>query len=54
MKTPEIVPAELAYLVQKLRENGWTNSKTAEVIDTHRSNLYKKLDQYRIKQDTDG
>jgi two-component system nitrogen regulation response regulator NtrX len=33
--------AERTYLVQKLRENNWNISKTAEVIDTPRSNLYK-------------
>jgi two-component system nitrogen regulation response regulator NtrX len=46
--------AERAYLVTKLRENGWNISKTAEVIDTPRSNLYKKLEQYQISQETDG
>jgi two-component system nitrogen regulation response regulator NtrX len=46
--------AERAYLVAKLRENGWNISKTAEVIDTPRSNLYKKLEQYQISQETDG
>ena len=46
--------AERAYLVQKLRENNWNISKTAEVIDTPRSNLYKKLEQYGIKQELDG
>ena len=46
--------SERAYLVQKLRENGWNISKTAEVIETPRSNLYKKLEQYGIKQDVDG
>jgi two-component system nitrogen regulation response regulator NtrX len=46
--------AERAYLVQKLRDNNWNISKTAEVIDTPRSNLYKKLEQYGIKQETDG
>jgi two-component system nitrogen regulation response regulator NtrX len=46
--------AERAYLVQKLKENNWNISKTAEVIDTPRSNLYKKLEQYGIKQETDG
>jgi two-component system, NtrC family, nitrogen regulation response regulator NtrX len=45
---------ERAYLVSKLRENGWNISKTAEVIDTPRSNLYKKLEQYQISQETDG
>jgi two-component system nitrogen regulation response regulator NtrX len=46
--------AERAFLVEKLRDNGWNISKTAEVIGTPRSNLYKKLEQYNIKQDTDG
>ena len=46
--------SERAYLVAKLRENGWNISKTAEVIDTPRSNLYKKLEQYHISQETDG
>jgi two-component system, NtrC family, nitrogen regulation response regulator NtrX len=46
--------SERAFLVQKLRENHWNISKTAEVIDTPRSNLYKKLEQYGIKQDVDG
>ena len=43
--------SERAFLVEKLREHGWNISKTAEVIDTPRSNLYKKLEQYNIKQD---
>jgi two-component system nitrogen regulation response regulator NtrX len=43
-----------AYLVQKLRENNWNISRTAELIDTPRSNLYKKLEQYGIKQEVDG
>jgi len=46
--------SERAFLVEKLREVGWNISKTAEVIDTPRSNLYKKLEQYRISQETDG
>ncbi|MEO7132611.1 MAG: sigma 54-interacting transcriptional regulator, partial [Vicinamibacterales bacterium] len=46
--------SERAYLVSKLRENGWNISKTAEVIDTPRSNLYKKLEQYQISQEKDG
>jgi two-component system nitrogen regulation response regulator NtrX len=45
---------ERAFLVEKLREHNWNISKTAEVIDTPRSNLYKKLEQYGIKQDVDG
>ena len=43
--------AERAFLVDKLRENAWNISKTAEVIGTPRSNLYKKLEQYGITQD---
>ena len=46
--------SERAFLVGKLRENGWNISKTAEVIGTPRSNLYKKLEQYGITQETDG
>ena len=43
--------AERMFLVGKLRENGWNISKTAEVIGTPRSNLYKKLEQYQISQE---
>ena len=46
--------SERAFLVDKLREHDWNISKTADVIDTPRSNLYKKLEQYGIKQDIDG
>ncbi len=46
--------AERAFLVGKLRENNWNISKTAEVIGTPRSNLYKKLEQYGISQEVDG
>jgi two-component system nitrogen regulation response regulator NtrX len=46
--------AERAFLVEKLRENAWNISKTAEVIGTPRSNLYKKLEQYAITQENDG
>ncbi len=46
--------AERQFLVEKLRENGWNISRTAEVIGTPRSNLYKKLEQYKISQDVDG
>jgi two-component system nitrogen regulation response regulator NtrX len=45
---------EREFLVQKLRENAWNISRTAEVIGTPRSNLYKKLEQYGISQETDG
>ena len=46
--------AERAFLVGKLREHGWNISKTAEIIGTPRSNLYKKLEQYGISQENDG
>jgi two-component system nitrogen regulation response regulator NtrX len=46
--------AERTFLVGKLRENNWNISKTAEVIGTPRSNLYKKLEQYGISQEQDG
>jgi len=43
--------AEKAFIVAKLREYGWNVSKTAEAIDTPRSNLYKKIEQYNIKRE---
>ena len=46
--------SERAFLVAKLRELDWNISKTAALIETPRSNLYKKLEHYRISQDTDG
>jgi len=46
--------SERSFLVQKLRENNWNISQTAQLIGTPRSNLYKKLEQYRITQETDG
>lgn len=46
--------AERSFLVGKLQEHNWNISKTAEVIGTPRSNLYKKLEQYGITQENDG
>jgi two-component system nitrogen regulation response regulator NtrX len=46
--------AERIFLVQKLRENRWNISATANAIGTPRSNLYKKLEQYGISQEKDG
>jgi len=46
--------AEKSFILAKLRENGWNVSKTAEAIDTPRSNLYKKIEQYNIKRETGG
>jgi len=41
--------AEKDFILAKLEENGWNISQTAREIDTPRSNLYKKLEQYGIK-----
>ena len=46
--------AEKAYIIAKLREHGWNVAKTAEAIDTPRSNLYKKIEQYNIKRESGG
>jgi two-component system nitrogen regulation response regulator NtrX len=46
--------AERTFLVEKLRESGWNISRTAEAIGTPRSNLYKKLEQYNIKQEDES
>jgi|JI10StandDraft_1071094.scaffolds.fasta_scaffold120911_2 two-component system nitrogen regulation response regulator NtrX len=46
--------SERAFIVAKLRENAWNISATAAAIDTPRSNLYKKLEQYAISEETDG
>jgi two-component system nitrogen regulation response regulator NtrX len=41
--------AEKDFILAKLEENNWNISQTARAIDTPRSNLYKKLEQYGIK-----
>ena len=46
--------AEREFLVAKLRENGWNISRTAEVIQTPRSNLYKKIEHHKISRDGDA
>ena len=46
--------SERAFIVARLRENGWNISATAQAIDTPRSNLYKKLEQYGISEEVDG
>jgi len=45
--------AERQFLVAKLRENGWNISRTAEVIRTPRSNLYKKIEHHKISREGD-
>ncbi len=46
--------AEREFLVAKLRENGWNISRTAEVIQTPRSNLYKKIEHHKISREDDA
>ena len=43
--------AERMFLVRKLEEFGWNVTRTAKAIATPRSNLYKKLEQYKIERD---
>jgi two-component system nitrogen regulation response regulator NtrX len=40
--------AERSYILAKLRENDWNVSETARVIEMPRSNLYKKIDRFRL------
>jgi len=42
--------AERLFLIQKLEEHGWNVTQTAVAIDTPRSNLYKKMEQYEIRR----
>ena len=42
--------AEAMFLRHKLDENDWNVSQTAQSIETPRSNLYKKMEQYGIKR----
>jgi two-component system nitrogen regulation response regulator NtrX len=46
--------AERLFLVSKLAENGGNVTRTAEAIDTPRSNLYKKIDRYGLRRDREG
>ncbi|MCP4203795.1 MAG: sigma-54-dependent Fis family transcriptional regulator [bacterium] len=46
--------SEKMFLLRKLEENGWNVTKTAKTIDTPRSNLYKKMEQYGIHRDQRG
>jgi two-component system nitrogen regulation response regulator NtrX len=42
--------AERLFLLRRLEENDWNVTRTAQEVDTPRSNLYKKMDQYGIKR----
>jgi two-component system nitrogen regulation response regulator NtrX len=46
--------AEREFIVARLRENGWNISRTAEVIQTPRSNLYKKIEHHKISRESDS
>ena len=39
---------EREFIVQKLEENDWNISRTAEIIELERSNLHRKIKSYRI------
>ena len=41
--------SERIFLEQKLTENGWNVKRTAERLGMMRSNLYKKIEKYRLK-----
>ena len=43
--------SERMFLIHKLEENSWNVTQTAQSIDTPRSNLYKKLEQYDIRRE---
>jgi two-component system nitrogen regulation response regulator NtrX len=43
--------AEKLFLMVKLAENGGNVTRTAEAIETPRSNLYKKIDRYDLRRD---
>ena len=42
--------AERTFLLQKLEQNEWNVTRTAQAVDTPRSNLYKKMEQYGIRR----
>jgi two-component system nitrogen regulation response regulator NtrX len=45
--------AERAFLLVKLREHGWNVAETARALDMPRSNLYKKIERYKLtREDT--
>ena len=46
--------SERKFIIEKLKDNGWNILQTAKAIDTPRSNLYKKIDQYEINKDKDA
>ena len=43
--------AERAYLLGKLKEHDWNVSETARTLEMPRSNLYKKIERYRLARE---
>jgi two-component system nitrogen regulation response regulator NtrX len=43
--------AEKGFLVQKLREHDWNITETARALRMPRSNLYKKIERYRLSRE---
>ena len=43
--------AERAYLLAKLKEHDWNVSETARTLEMPRSNLYKKIERYRLARE---
>ncbi len=46
--------SERLFLLHKLDENDWNITQTAQAVDTPRSNLYKKMEQYDIHRKEDS
>jgi two-component system nitrogen regulation response regulator NtrX len=46
--------SERLFILHKLEENDWNVTQTARAIDTPRSNLYKKMEQYTIRREDHG
>ncbi len=44
--------AERAYLLAKLKEHDWNVSETARTLEMPRSNLYKKIERYRLARES--
>ena len=44
---------EREFLIQKLQENDWNISRTAEAIEVERSNLHRKIKTYKIELSKD-
>jgi two-component system nitrogen regulation response regulator NtrX len=42
---------EKAFLIQRLRDHGWSVSETAKALAMPRSNLYKRIEKYGISRE---